>query len=190
MSGKTTLVFKILENRNQIINKPIDNVQYIYGIDQKIFHSYSKRNPWIRFEDELSEEELNNRSLVVFDDKMSSFQGKENSFITNFVTRAVHHIGCSCIILLHNVFAPKLRTIALNTTYLIFFKQPRDNSTISILAKQMFPGQNSFLVEAYKFCTKDPHSYIFFDLSQIQNEKFRVRNNIFFTDQTYVIVPA
>jgi len=88
-----------------------------------------------------------------FDDKMSAFVGRENVFITNFVTKSVHHIGSSCIIVLHNAFSPRLRTLALNTTYIVFFKQPRDNKTINFLGKQIFPNTGKFLSEAYKICT-------------------------------------
>ena len=36
------------------------------------------------------------------------------------------------------------RTISLNTNYLILFKNPRDNNQISVLARQMYPGNTKF----------------------------------------------
>jgi len=190
MSGKTTLIFEILERRKEIVDKPITNIQYIYGVEQPIFFKFEKKHRGeIIFASQLNEDALNSTSLVVFDDQMSDFESTKNKFITNFVTRSVHHIGCSCIIVLHNAFSPKLRTVALSTNYLIFFKQPRDGSTIAFLSRQMFPGMKNFLVEAYRKCTEKPHTYIFIDLSQQQNNNFRVRSNIFATDECKVYTP-
>ena len=44
----------------------------------------------------------------------------------------------------------EMRTISLNTHYLIVFKNPRDNQQIATLARQMYPGRSHFLLEAFK----------------------------------------
>ena len=188
MSGKTTLIFEILNRRNKIVDTNITNIHYVYGIQQPQYLQYEKEHPEIVFMPVLDESKLNSSSLVVFDDQMNEFETSKNNFITNFVTRSVHHVGCSCIFVLHNAFSPKLRTVALSTNYLIFFKQPRDGSTISNLSKQMFPGNKNYLLSAYKDCTEKPHTYIFIDLSQQQNDRYRVRSNIFVSDDCKVYV--
>jgi hypothetical protein len=60
----------------------------------------------------------------------------------------------------------------------VLFKNPRDASAISHLAKQMFPGEPKFLPAAYADATKDPHSYLFIDLRQETLDTMRLRTRI------------
>jgi len=115
MSGKTTLILEILKRRNELIDKIISNVQYIYGVQQAKFLEFGKQNSDVKFTLKIDEAKLNSSSLFVFDDQIVDFETHKNKFITNFVTRLEHHIGCCCILVLHNAFSPKLRTVALST---------------------------------------------------------------------------
>ncbi len=73
---------------------------------------------------------------------------------------------------------------------MVIFKNPRDRAQIGHLARQVYPQDAKFLLEAYQDATKGPHSYLFLDLSQECMEEYRVRTCIFPNDEkNYVYVP-
>ena len=57
------------------------------------------------------------------------------------------------------------------------------------LAKQMYPGQTRFMVEAYSDATSQPYSYLFIDLKPNCPEEWRLRTGIFQGDTMYAYVP-
>ena len=81
------------------------------------------------------------------------------------------------------------RTMSLNAHYIVLFKNPRDAMQISTLGRQMYPGQNKFLVEAFKNATEKPFGYLLLDLKPDTDEKYRVRTNIFPDERQYVYIP-
>ena len=52
------------------------------------------------------------------------------------------------------------RTISLNSHYMVVFKNPRDASQMSHLARQMYPGRVKFVQEAFKDATSVPYGYL------------------------------
>ena len=67
----------------------------------------------------------------------------------------------------------------MNSTYIVVFKNLRDQSQIRHLACQMFPSKPKFLQAAYEEETKDPYRYLFLDFHPNSPEFARVRGNIF-----------
>ena len=61
--------------------------------------------------------------------------------------------------------------------------------SLQILARQMYPKQWQFAVEAYKDATREPYSYLLLDLRPEQNEDLRLRTNVFPGETHYVYVP-
>ena len=94
--------------------------------------------------------------------------------------------------LVQNLF-PKnkeIRTISLNTHYMVVFKNPRDATQMSHLARQMYPGRTKFVQEAFKDATKIPYGYLLVDLKQDTPEDMRLRTAIFPDDDVqYVYLP-
>ena len=82
---------------------------------------------------------------------------------------------------MQNVFnkGKENRTISLNSHYIVLFKNPRDASQITHLAKQMYPGNIKFMQEAFHDATSDPHGYLLIDLKQDTPEHLRLRSRIF-----------
>ncbi len=68
--------------------------------------------------------------------------------------------------------------MSLNAHYLFIFKNPRDQSQITHLAKQMFPGNVKYLQSAYKQATDRPHGYLMLDTTQKASEFLRLRSGI------------
>ena len=82
------------------------------------------------------------------------------------------------------------RTISLNSQYIVVFKNPRDVSQMTTLAKQMYPGRVKFVQEAFADATSTPYGYILVDLNQDTPEDLRLRTSILPDDAVqYVYMP-
>ena len=116
--------------------------------------------------------------LIIVDD----MQATHANIISAWFTRKSHHHDTSVIHLVQNVFDkdPEHRTISLNATYMVLFKNPRDRSQVTHLDKQIYPGGRGVLTAAYRDATGSvPHSYIVIDFNQSTPERFRIRNTLF-----------
>ena len=114
------------------------------------------------------------RNIVVLDDLMAETDER----VTNLFTKKSHHCNRSVIYLVQNLF-PKnkeSRTISLNSQYIVVFKNPRDVSQMTTLAKQMYPGRVKFVQEAFADVTSTTYGYILVDLKQDTPEDLRLRN--------------
>ena len=117
-------------------------------------------------------------TLVIVDD----LQASHAAVIREWFTRKSHHLDTSIAYLVQNVFdkTPHHRTISLNSTYIVLFKNPRDASQVAHLDRQVFPQSNGRLTRAYKSITKDkPHAYVLIDFNQSTPDPYRVRNTLF-----------
>ena len=84
----------------------------------------------------------------------------------------------------------EIRTISLNYQYLVVFKNSRDTSQMSHLARRMYPGRINFEQEAFKDTTSVPYGYLLVDLKQDTPEDMRLRTAIFPDDCVqYVYLP-
>ena len=130
----------------------------------------------------------NKPKLVILDDLQKE---SSDNIVADIFTKGSHHWGISVIFVTQNLFhqGQNQRTITLNTSYLVIFKNPRDRSQINHMARQVYPEDPKFLQEAYYDATARPHGYILLDLKQDTHESFRVRTNIFPDDEVnYVYV--
>jgi len=66
--------------------------------------------------------------------------------VTQIFTKTSHHMEVSVLYLTQNIFygEKQNRTIGLNAHYLVLFKNPRDATQVSHLARQMYPGKTNF----------------------------------------------
>ena len=85
------------------------------------------------------------------------------------------------IYVVQNLFekGPESRTVSLNAHYMVIFKNPRDASQISHLARQMYPGRGKYLQEAFVHATSKPYGYLLVDARQETPEHLRLRTKIF-----------
>ena len=111
-----------------------------------------------------------------------------NDSVSNIFTKVSHHRNVSLMYLTQNLFykSKQTRTMSLNAHYIVLFKIPRDAMQVSTLARQMYPGQNTFLVEAFKNATEKPFGYLLLNLKADTDEKYRIRTNIFPEERQYV----
>ena len=124
--------------------------------------------------------------LIVIDDQMDQVDGE----ITRLFTKGSHHRNISVIYIVQNLFDSNKehRTISLNAHYLVIFKNPRDASQVSHLAKQMYPGEAEYVKEAFALATREPYGYMIADLKQTTPQIVRLRGRIFPGEQQEVYV--
>jgi len=184
--GKTQFVFKLIDNVDRMIDPPPNRIVYCYGEYQHSFRKYSD----VEFRQGLpdaSDFDGSEPVLLVIDDLMQ----ETDETVANLFTKGSHHRNVSVVFLAQNLF-PKnkfARTMSLNAHYIVLFKNPRDASQFANLARQMYPKQWQFAVEAYKDATREPYSYLLLDLRPEQNEDLRLRTNVFPGETHYVYVP-
>ena len=184
-SGKSVFVERLLEHRGELINPPVHRVIWSLGVAQPALEKrWSGRG--VEFVEGLPDlENLPENSLIIIDDQMS----ETDVSISNLFTKGSHHNRVSVIYIVQNVFGKNkhMRTISLNSHYLILFKNPRDASQSTHLAKQMYPGKVGYFQSAYKDATSGAHGYLLCDLRQSTPDHLRLRTQIFPDDPAHVV---
>ena len=187
-SGKTVFVTKMLRHIADMVEPTPEEIIWCYGEWQPIYETMKG----VRFMeglpdiDHLSEGDKRRR-LVVIDDLMSETDDR----ITKLFTKGSHHRDISVMYIVQNLFGKnkEQRTISLNSHYIVLFKNPRDGSQITHLAKQMYPGRVSYVQESFKDATTVPHGYLLLDLRQETPDQLRLRTSIFPNERQVVYVP-
>lgn len=183
-SGKTHLVRNILSHHRLLMKgTPKDGplrVLWCYGINQDL-HKEPISSCTVMYSKELNEKEIKrvDPGLIVVDDLM--LEKQNDPFLSNLFTRGSHHMGISIIFIVQNVFsrAPLMRTISLNSKYIILTKSPRDRSQSYILGRQLFPDKPRYFIDAYTDATQPAYGYLVVDLSQTCPDDKRLRTDIF-----------
>lgn len=186
-SGKTRFVFRLIRHAEKTIDPPPEKIVYCYGEFQPSFADF----PEVEFHEGLPEIDRfdgRHRVLLIIDDLMN--EADQN--VSNLFTKLSHHRNVSVVFVTQNLFHRNrhIRTMNLNTHYIVLFKNPRDANQVAILARQMYPGKSKFVVEAFGDATREPYGYLLIDLKPETDEKYRLRTNIFpDDDRQYVYVP-
>ena len=137
---------------------PPERIAWFYGRHQPdLFCSLTEEIPSIEFYEGLPTNievmfDGSKRNICIIDDLM------QNQLVENLFTNG-RHLDLSVVSVSQNLFyvGKKCRTISLNSTYIVVFKNPRDQTQIRHLACQMFPSKTKLLQEAYEEETKDPY---------------------------------
>ena len=184
-AGKSEFVKQLLSLKRLIMTNPPERIVRYYGSHQPdLFCCLTQEIPCIEFYEGLPTNievmfDKSKRDICVIDDLMQSANG--NQLVENLFTNG-RFLNLSVVLVSQNLFyaGKKYRTISLNSTYIVVFKNPRDQSQIRHLACQMLPSKTKFLQVAYEDATKDPYRYLFLDFHPNYLPEFaRVRGNIF-----------
>ena len=178
-SGKSSLVRQLLHYVNELFYPVPTKIIYCYGEYQKEFEKLHNVDLVEGFPSNLDDlTKGHEHSIVVLDDLMG--ECSKDQRVSDLFTRGSHHKGISVFYLTQNLFPPgKLsRTISLNCHYIFVFKNPRDSLGITTLAKQMFPRQSNYLVDAFHDATKQPYSYLLIDCHPQTPEDIRLRTSV------------
>ena len=184
--GKSFFTLKFLSEASTLITPPPERVIYCYGEYQDIFAEH----PQIEFAEGLPDFRQfdgKERVLLILDDLLR----ETNDDVEKLFTKGSHHRNISVIFLSQNLFYKNKqnRTMSLNAHYLVLFKNPRDVTQVSTLARQMYPDRSRFLVEAFRDATAKPYGYLLIDLTTDMEEMYRIRTNIFSNEWHIVYVP-
>ena len=149
--GKTTFVARLLRNASGMIDPVPERVTWYYGEWQSAYENLDIPN--LQLQEGLPTSfDAGKRNVVVLDDMMAETDGR----VTDLFTKKSHHSNTSVVV----------------------FKNPRDASQITNLAKQMYPGRVKFIQEAFADATSTPYGYHLVDLKQDTPEDLRLRTSI------------
>lgn len=186
-SGKTYRLAEILKLKNEIIHNGarIKNVVFFYAVWQPIYTDLQQMNivtKWVNkmpsnaeFIEHVQDFAQDGGSICVIDDFMSSI----NKDLDEIVRVTSRHYNTSTFILFQSLFPPhKLaRQISLNTKFLHIHKNPRENSQIQFLARQIQPKTYQWIVDIYHKITEKPYTCLLVDLTQQCPNHLRFRSD-------------
>ena len=183
--GKTQFTFRFINQVSNMMTPAPLKIIYCYGEYQNLFSQY----PNVEFNQGLPDvTQFDGRQpvLLILDDLMSESGDDVDKIFTKFS----HHRNISVIYLSQNLFykSNQNRTMSLNAHYLVIFKNPRDQNQLATLARQMYPSNSKFLIEAFADATRQPYGYLLIDLKPDTEERLRIRTNIFPDDTQIVYV--
>lgn len=184
-SGKTHFVSHFLHNIRSMMTPVPDEVIWCYGEWQSGYKQI-KDVTFLEGIPNVEEWTGDKRRLVILDDLMSETDNR----VTKLFTKGSHHRNISVMYIVQNLFGKnkEQRTISLNSHYMVVFKNPRDASQITHLAKQMYPGKLKYVQEAFKDATSTPHGYLLFDLRQETPDHLRLRTKLIPPDHPVVYI--
>ena len=184
-AGKTYFVNQLLTYKNEMFTIPFEELVWCYGAS--IPHLEVPNVRFVQGIPDMETFQIRKNSLIIIDDLMNETNGD----VANLFTKYSHHKLLTVVFLQQNCF-PKskyARDISLNAHYIIVFKNPRDNLQIQCLARQMFPQQSKAIVQVFKEVTREPHTYLLFDLTQSTPDALRIRTKIFHNEGLLVYAP-
>ena len=189
--GKTMFATNLLKNVQHIMTPIPNHIVWCYAKHQpELYRQLKDIDEKIEYIEGIPSElnEMFDRekvNMLILDDMMDEASGDKR--IEQLFTRG-RHDNLSIIYLTQNLFHKKQRNISLNSDYMVIFKNARDQTQFTNLARQLMPSNIKFLMSAYKDATKLPHSYLMLDLKAATNDKHRIRSNILEAPQ-YVYIP-
>ena len=164
--GKTQLIFKLIENANQLITPPVQHIVYCYGQWQNQFKQFENKVTFHElFPPATQQASSSQHTLLIIDNILDK---EDTSLVRDIFIKGSHHNNISIIFVTQNLFLPHkdYRTLSLNAHDIVVFKNPRDMSQINALARQAFASKPTFLTTVHNQETSDRHSYLLLDFKQ------------------------
>ncbi len=185
-SGKTYFVYRFLRDIKYIYNSEDapKKIVFCYSVFQKLYEKMKAEIENIEFFHGLpTSEDLEkfetDHTLLILDDLGESLVNDKNTCL--LFTQGCHHRGFSVMRISQNIFEQGkfARSIALNSSYIVLLKSPRDVKQIKVLGSQIFDSERHRLLEAYEDSTSKIHGYLILDLLPFTDKNLRMRTNIF-----------
>ena len=191
-SGKTEWTKRLVKHASVLISPPPHKIFWCYGEWQD---SYNDLVPLgVQFVEgipELSMLQSNKqeRKLVICDDLMQALSKEKNNDLVSLFCRGSHHWNVGVIHIVQNLFFNNLRTARVNSHYLVLLKNPSDRLQVMNLARQLYPGQQKFFLEAFNDACSEPYGYILVDNEPTTPDEMRLRTCVFPGEMAYVYTP-
>lgn len=185
-SGKTHFVINLMKYANSMFSERVEEIYYCYeayqasyneikhveGVDKVVMYhgmpSVNQCKKWAYMKSHI---------IVVFDDLMTELS-KDREMI-KFVTVYSHHMKITMVVLLHNIFPPGLRTMSLNTHYVVLFKNKRDTLQVELFARRMMKHRVKYFSACYEKAVSHRYGYLFVDMHPHSDDSYQLRTRIF-----------
>ena len=190
--GKTEWAKKFVQHTKELITPSPVKIYWAYGEWQEGYKALPADIIFIEGvpDIELFKAEKDIHKLLICDDLMSAFGNKNKDELCKLFCQGSHHWNLSILHIVQNLFFNNLRTARINSHYLILMKNPSDRLQLLNLARQIFPGKQKCLVEAFDDACAEPFGYILLDLEPSTSDDMRIRTQIFPDDPLcYVYQP-
>ncbi len=188
-SGKTHFTISLLRDMKKMFEPVPDRVVWCHGQYHGGLKALPKFVEVVEGLDILNELDGSERTLLILDDLMHEAGSAKE--VSELFTKGSHHRDLSVIMIVQNMFhqGKIMRTVSLNTHYMVLFKNPRDAGQIRHLASQLFPGRVQYLVDAYKQATSAPHGYLLLDFTQNTPDEERVASGVLPGEEGFYYLP-
>jgi len=184
--GKTHFLITALQDRR--FQPEPQRIVWVYGEWQQAYEELLRTLPYIQFIKGFSNElyeafdpRVNN--LLILDDQMENkaTHKRGDNTVTKFFTQGSHHRNLTIVYIVQNLFNKdaSMRTVSLNTHYMILFKNPRDATQIRTLSYQMYPDNVRLLIDAYRDATSKPYGYLLVNLRPNAVDALRIQTDVF-----------
>jgi hypothetical protein len=158
--GKTYFFISVQKNKR---NQPEpQRIVWVCGEWHSAYAELQRELPQIEFvknfQPQLCESfDRRVRNLVVLDDQMENRNAHKrgtHSVVKFFIQGSLHR-NMTAVYIVQNLFNQdrSMRTVSLNVHCIIVFKNPRDGTLIQTLVCQVFPGNSTPLLDAFKDAT-------------------------------------
>jgi hypothetical protein len=180
-SGKTTWVLRMIKHCTELFEPAPQQVIFAYNQWQPAFARIKCPVP-IQLVDGLPnfkalKQTPNVRKLLIMDDFMLNIK---NDKLDILFSQGSHHWNLSIVHIVQNLFHQGLRTSRINAHYLVLMRNPSDKLQVMNLARQLYPGQQKFFLDAYNDACHCRYGYLFIDLSpDTLEEEQRLKTCVF-----------
>lgn len=171
LSGKSTLVKKILEMKDKLFDRKVGQILYIYSVWSPLFQEMLDfHGDKIQFLKELPEEnylrewraQSKDLAILILDDQLDKLSISSMTLATTLV----HHMDMVFFMISQSLFFQNkhYRTLSLNLHYMLIARLRRDKSQIMVLARQVCPAQSKFFLDAYYQATEGNYNFFRIDV--------------------------
>ena len=175
-SGKSTLLFQILDNLHQNTDPAIEQVVFIYGVYQEVYKNYPK----IFFTDNFDYMDFKPTvpTVLVLDDVMSVVNNSQK--LEELFTRGVHHNKLSVVLTLQNLFykGSVMKTLRDNSMYIALTRHIQDVSKLDTFARQLESKNSNYFKDSYHEAVSKKYGYLMCDLhphSELRDGPFKIK---------------
>lgn len=192
-AGKTFWTRRFLDHSAQIMDPPPQRIYYCYRVWQP--KHFTRIKVPVTFCKEIPDEtELKSdpdvHKLLILDDQMVALS--KSPKLLNLFTVDAHHHNISVLFIVQNMFySREVRTVRLNSHYIILMNNPSDISSIASLAQHMFHKNWRFMMDAYEDAViKRRFGYLVVDNHPQADRDMRLYTSIFPGEIMEVYLPA
>lgn len=179
-SGKSVFTRSLIENHGVTFAglPAVPRVLWCYSIHQPAFSRRISGTASLFHEGLVDEQKLKQLSpdILVIDDMMT--EKSNDPFVHNLFTKISHHLKITVIFITQNMYEKGQCKMKRNAHYLVMMRSPSDKSQILTLARQLYPGNSRFFLEAYNDATAQKFGYLLIDVSPHSEEETRLQTNI------------